>query len=262
MEVTNKVIYKTKNYSIFKYLNCNRKIGSIRVKNLIESIKKENYLHLENITVNEDFEVLDGQHRLEAAKILDTEIYYTIIKEDKDSEIIPLLNANQSPWILKDFLNFWVNNGKAEYIRLEEFMKKNKFNITQGLIWAKDGSQFTRNQFKKGNFKFNYDETSEKALIYSKHYIEFLKKTNFRPIKIFNSSHFHKALKIFFSSELVNSDHFLTKAIEIPLTIRFSPCEKDYVIQLIDIYNYKLKFNRIGIKTPTTHIKIVLLDKE
>jgi len=262
MEATNTVIYKTKNYDIFKYKDCNRKIGHLKVKNLIKSIKKENYLHLQNITVNEDFEVLDGQHRLEAAKFLNLEIFYAIIKEEEGSELIALLNANQAPWVAGDFLNFWINHGKTEYIKLKQFMDKNKFNITQGLIWAKDGSQYTREEFKKGNFVFANASSDEKALIYANHYIKYLKETNYKPIKLYKHSPFHKALKIFFSSDAVDNDFFIKKATEVPFTIRFSSCEQEYVSQLVEIYNYKLKLNKIMIKTPVTHIKIIRIEDQ
>lgn len=66
---------KTKNYSLFKKYAKNRDIDGRHVEKLIASIKTANLLDCEPILVNEKMEVIDGQHRLEAAKSLNLDIY-------------------------------------------------------------------------------------------------------------------------------------------------------------------------------------------
>ena len=81
-------IYKTTDYSQFKFLPGNRKIaGNI----LIESILEKNKLATHPIVVSKDMFVIDGQHRLDAASSLGIPIYY-IIDEDFEPDDITLVS--------------------------------------------------------------------------------------------------------------------------------------------------------------------------
>ena len=68
-----KTIRVTKNYEQFGYKFGNRKVemNPNHVKKLVKAMS-ENYIPIP-IMVNSNFEVLDGQHRLEAIKQLERE---------------------------------------------------------------------------------------------------------------------------------------------------------------------------------------------
>ena len=81
------VTYSTKNYDMFitdrdktghwSTQNCEKLI-----KNLMQSISYRNLLAWRPIIVTKNFLVIDGLHRLEAAKRLGVEIYYEVIQTE------------------------------------------------------------------------------------------------------------------------------------------------------------------------------------
>ncbi len=89
------MIKKTKNYEMFTFREDNReKIDQSHVQRLVFSIEKRNLLELRPIIVNEKFEVIDGQHRLMAAKFLDVEIFYQQEKKLDAKDIITMNITN------------------------------------------------------------------------------------------------------------------------------------------------------------------------
>jgi len=71
-------IFYTTDYSKFNTLAGNRQVNIAHVKKL-ESSFDEEYL-ISPILVNEKFQIIDGQHRFEAAKNLKLPIYYYMIQ--------------------------------------------------------------------------------------------------------------------------------------------------------------------------------------
>jgi len=67
----------TQNLGMFKLHNVNREVDSPRVKRITESMKKDG-LKLVPIIVNSNFVVVDGQHRVTAAKEAGKGIYYIV----------------------------------------------------------------------------------------------------------------------------------------------------------------------------------------
>ena len=67
MEVYTSVM-KSNNYDMFKFMEGNRKISSTNLNQIISSMKEKQLVI--PITVNEKFEIIDGQHRFSACKYL------------------------------------------------------------------------------------------------------------------------------------------------------------------------------------------------
>jgi hypothetical protein len=76
------------------------------------------------ILVNERMEVIDGQHRLMAAKEAESFVYYIIVNGYSLNEV-HTLNLNQKNWSKKDFMEGYANMGVEPYIKLREFANKN-----------------------------------------------------------------------------------------------------------------------------------------
>ena len=109
------MIKQTKNYDQFVLRPDNRAdgISERHVKLLMLSLKSKNLLHLRPIAVTESMEVIDGQHRLEAAMRLGLPIYYEVEKNLEAKDVI-LMNVVK-PWSASDFFNYYVKNGYPEY---------------------------------------------------------------------------------------------------------------------------------------------------
>jgi predicted nucleic acid-binding protein len=102
MEVYTSVM-KTTNYDMFKFMEGNRAINSTNLKQIIESMKEKQLII--PITVNEKFEVIDGQHRLSACKYLGLPVYF-IIEKGYDIEDVIRANVNGGrKWYDVDYLN-------------------------------------------------------------------------------------------------------------------------------------------------------------
>jgi ParB-like chromosome segregation protein Spo0J len=92
-----KKILETKDYKVFKYLKGNRTIQQSWVRKLVELIKERD-LQIP-IIVDETMKVLDGQHRLEAYKIVGHPVKY-IIKDRFALDEVRALNSNNKKWRL------------------------------------------------------------------------------------------------------------------------------------------------------------------
>lgn len=112
-------VFETTKYENFKYLKGNREPNKAHVKRLEQSFQ-EQYL-ISPITVNENFEIIDGQHRFEAAKNLKLPIYYTMLKGYKLKEV-QRLNTNMKEWKKTDYLDSYASLGYKEYIKFKKFM--------------------------------------------------------------------------------------------------------------------------------------------
>jgi hypothetical protein len=76
------------------------------------------------ILVNERLEVIDGQHRLEAAKSAGTFVYFIIVDGYTLTEV-HTLNLNQKNWNKSDYMEGYANMGIETYVKLREFVEKN-----------------------------------------------------------------------------------------------------------------------------------------
>lgn len=105
--IKNNKIYQTSNYDKFTNFLGNRSVTSVKsrhhIEKLMESMRKS-YLP-QPIIVDENFSVLDGQHRLEAAKKLKLPIYF--IKMHSPISIMDIQRVNNvtNKWDTPDYLS-------------------------------------------------------------------------------------------------------------------------------------------------------------
>jgi ParB-like chromosome segregation protein Spo0J len=69
---------KTTDYKLFKINKLNRIVQTGHIEKLKKSIEKVGYLKYNPIIVNEDMEIIDGQHRYFACVKLNLPIYYEV----------------------------------------------------------------------------------------------------------------------------------------------------------------------------------------
>lgn len=116
------IMKKTKNYNLFSYMNGNRSVHAGHVSKLVESISKKNLLKYNPIMVDKNMMVIDGQHRLEAAKELGLYVYYNTV----DAGLLDVisLNTNAKNWSMSDYVESHIEMGNREYIELKVFKEK------------------------------------------------------------------------------------------------------------------------------------------
>lgn len=168
---------KTNDYSKFKFRKDNRdKIDFQHVKRLVNSIKEKNLLQFQPVLINADWEILDGQHRILAARELGVEVYYEQRNDLKPEDIIRINIAKA--WTKDDYLNFYKQNGYSEYITLSEFCQNHALGVSVSLRILGKGSRKDGIEFQMGKFKFPREGNWEEKLIFCSETVEIIKKYN------------------------------------------------------------------------------------
>lgn len=234
-------IVATENYEIFKKHECNRDIDKNNLKKIVFSIQTNNMLQFRPILVDSDMRVIDGQHRLEAAKILNLPIYYQINEETKPSDIV-LLNENQKKWGIEQYINYYSGEGHIELGKLMDFLKQRKisFNLFGNLY---NGSRkHLEKRVKKGIFNFKeevnvseFDELLTKIEIACNK----IKAIIFGKKAFINTRTFTCALGRFIRNDEVEFDLFINKLVIKSSAIKQCASREDYYYMFKNIYNWK-----------------------
>lgn len=116
-------ILKTNDYSLFKSIMANREIDEKHVNRLAKSIARKNLLYIRPLIVNEKMQIIDGQHRLAAAKQIKATVHYIKVDGLTKSDI-SVINTAQKNWTRSDFINFYAMDGNAAYKQLAAFIDK------------------------------------------------------------------------------------------------------------------------------------------
>jgi hypothetical protein len=116
-------VFFTEELDKFKTLKGNRVPNLQHVRRLVSSVETNGMLP-NPIIINENYEVIDGQHRLMAAKEAKTGVYY-IVFEGSGLTQVQILNLNQKNWQKKDFMNAYAKMGIESYIKIKDFYNKN-----------------------------------------------------------------------------------------------------------------------------------------
>ena len=112
--MTNKIL-KTTEYAMFKFIKGNRPINYTHVGNLVNSIKEKDLAM--PIIVDQDMNVVDGQHRLKAYEILSKPVTY-IVKKDFNLADIRQVNSVQKYWTPLTYMNSFAQLGVEDYVYL------------------------------------------------------------------------------------------------------------------------------------------------
>jgi|CXWL01.1.fsa_nt_gi hypothetical protein len=228
------MVYKTTDYEKFKLIIGNRKLLPGHISKLVKSIGENNYLHSNPIIVNENMEVIDGQHRLEACKQLNIPVHYAIIEKGSLDSVI-LFNENQKAWKVQDYLDSYVYQGNLNYTTLSEFVQVYNLPIGTG-IHLLDNRSLSHGkimqEFKKGNFKV-------KNLKYAE---DFAKKlSELRTVfdkNIVSSRDFMSAFEMANKNPKFDYSIFLQKAKIDGVVLHRRGSAKDYLREIEEIYNH------------------------
>ena len=164
----------TDDLSIFKTANGNRSIN-VRHRDKIANNMLSVGVLKQPILVNENMEIIDGQHRISAAKKTDSGIFYIIV-EGYDIEEVHALNLHQKNWTQRDFMEGYADMGKTQYKQMKKFCEKfPEINMTAAVsIASGQTGGGSKTKFNEGGFKFkNYSNAvhfTEQLKKVSKHY--------------------------------------------------------------------------------------------
>ena len=244
-------VMETTDYSIFKPTVGNRNVNKLHVKRLKDSFK-DAYLMAPAI-VNQNIEIIDGNHRKEAAQALGLPFRF-IICNDYGLREIQILNENMKNWTKLDYLNAYCELKYPQYLKFRIFMHRfDEFGIAacetiltnkltgghttrtsaelKGTINA--SGSYAQRYFQEGDLIIpDYEksiENAEKIMMVKPYYDGFN-----RPV-------FVKAMIGIFRIERYNHSQLLNRLKANPTAMQHCSNVTQYKLLLEDIYNFRSK---------------------
>lgn len=146
-------IYHTTDYDLFKILAENREVHPNSVRKMVAQITRKNLLYARPIDVTASMEVIDGQHRLAAARELGVPVYYKITPQLSEEDIT-ILNVAQKNWTGSDYLRSWAVKGRTAYIVLRDFMQRHPLiSFSNAKMMVGETNNGSSDDFNKGLWK-------------------------------------------------------------------------------------------------------------
>ena len=228
--MSNNKIYSTSEYNLFHKLKGNRGINELHVRKLVEAIKEKD-LQIP-IIVDHDMNVLDGQHRLDAYKIVGNPVSY-IVKDKFELQDVRNVNSVNRKWTLTEYLMSYCKLGKKDYQLLEWFHRTYEFGIAECVAML-NGKGYVNStalkEFRKGEFvieDLEQGKTWAKNINACGEYFQYYKKATF--IKAMLSSMKDKTFKFsIFIKRLSNNSSKLKN----------QGSRNDFIVNIERIYNH------------------------
>lgn len=225
----------TDEYDAFNLYKMNRDIDNNYVVNKIKkSLVEQGWLADYPMIVDEDFNIIDGQHRFIAAKELGIKIPVKITKGFTDEQMIAINNATKR-WTDKDFIAYRAKKGDASARKLITLC--NRYNLTVRVAMRISGI-YARTSIREiilPDFDFNAAEKKANQII---EILEVVKEKGGRLVE---------GICALIRHQDYDHDRMLNKLSN--QLDRFHKCNTStaYIELLEDIYNYQSR-NRIRVR--------------
>ena len=154
-----------KDFSKFKILERNRDVNKPHRAKLISSMKEPRG-QVEPITINEDWEVINGGHRLDAAIEGNLDHVIVIMSYGATIKDVIVMNTTQKKWNFWDFLKCHSHKtapNHAPYQKVKKFLKDYPISH-QAALWMLSGNNHDNGMedFEEGEFKILHQEEAKK----------------------------------------------------------------------------------------------------
>ena len=224
-------IHITSDYEKFTFLVGNRDVVNKHVKDLSAQIDQRD-LNIP-IIVNEKMEVCDGQHRLEAYKVLGLPDHY-IVKEGLTLQDIRKLNSVNRKWTMNEYMMSHFKLGSKHYVTLEWFVRTYDFSVSDSLAMLNGKGyldSYDYAQFREGHFVVHDLEKGKdiaKSILKVGEYFDKYKKGTFirAMISVMNDPNFVWSI---FENRLRNYSSKLTN----------QGSRNDFILCIERLYNHK-----------------------
>ena len=229
------IVDVTRDYDAFSFLKGNRPVDEKHVRKLVESMKQE-YLQ-RPIDVNENFEIIDGQHRFTAIKELGLPLFY-IVRKGWSMKQVQVANSNNKGWTVADVIDSQCELGNIEYKRIKKFSEKYK--ISHQFSYSLLNPAIDGTRIKKGLFEVGDIEIADKTAKYIKHISKIVNFNCFR-------RPFVHAFRKLAENKNFDFDIFVKK-LEYQ-SDRLKPCidVKSQIELIEEIYNYRNQ-NKVNLR--------------
>lgn len=230
---------QTTEYEIFKDIISNREVDDKHVRKLSRSIEENNLLHLNPIIVDHELRVVDGQHRLEAAKLLQVPIYY--IQDNKVTrKAISKLNSNQKNWSTMDYINFYTVEKVVGFSEFSKFLNHNP-HLSSSAAISLCAENHNRDIL---GIKNGFIDVSNITQAYELAEMLDLLNKKFQKDFVYDSK-FPIAIDKVRQDRNFSFDTLITKILDNERAFVKCPTIKEYMAMIQEIYNYNLSKNKI-----------------
>lgn len=231
-------MHTTTEYSSIKHYAFNREINQANLKKIIQSIKKEGLK--QPIAVTSDGYIYDGQHRFMALRELGLPLWL-YINHNATAEDMLLVNRVRKDHSIRDLVWYYANRGDVtmqKLLELQDHWEKKGF--SEGVIYNSyfDSSGHSHQSAIRNNTYSLNEEFGNKILENLMFLDEFIPKAK--------SNTFARAMKkIMLRNPSFSPRVLINKAKLVKLNIYGN--EKDLRQEIVDVYNYKTRKNKIHI---------------
>lgn len=229
-------IRNSTDYKKFKIFEENREIDPVHLYHLKERIKENNLLDCYPIIINENWFIVDGQHRFQVAVDLKIPIFF-IQKEGLTIDDIPALNTISKGWKLPDYHRFWIKRGKEDYRKLDEFSRKFSLSLPNAMVIVQmaNGGRATASYglYKSGQWEMGQVEDAA----------DFAHQLN--EITVFTEGNtsrdrdFVRSLYVVYDQFEVEHEDLVEKLKISGTVLVRKPTRIEYLRQFEDVYNYR-----------------------
>ena len=225
-------IISTTDYSKFQFLSDNRKVNKAYLKRLTASIQQLNLLYMNPIVIDKNWHVIDGQHRLLAAKALGVEIYYFMVNK-VDYAAVQILNSIKLSWTWTNYIESFAEAGLQEYKWLLRTSKNADIALNVMLRLGLGNQKGLVMLMKTGELEII---DKEKYL----NQIRMLKEVGLY-YKGFTRSEFVKAFRFMINKPEFEWEHFIGIVKQYPSILFDCVAYSEHLRQLEQIYNRDLR---------------------
>ena len=226
-------IYETKDYNSFTLLKENREIKKSHVDYFVKELKKNGQQI--PFKVSNKNEILEGQHRFTACKILNIpfQFFYSTKKESKEVQLKSLINLQKGlNWSLKNYLDTQLVIGNENYLGFQKLYEKHScFSLSTLVELTTAGST---ELFKDGRLKNTYFNFADEILSSVKRLKPFY--------KFYNRSTFVIALARIAKHKEFDIKYFEEKAYTCSNLLVGCNGRDAYMDMIINLYNFKKKY--------------------
>ena len=235
-------IYETKEYEKFKIYEWNRNINVATINKINKSVT-ENGWRVEPIIVNEEYGVIDGQHRLKYASENNLPIYYMVIPGLTKNDC-QMMNSIRSSWLVADYIEFYAIQGNSSYtmlLNLDSVYTNFNYGV---LLYALNKEMYGGGSTKKiqaGTFTCTVDEYNSaiEKLDFLNNLLPYIKKVKGR------KTQFCWAILFAYEQKDIDKERLEKVIIENCNNIN-PPADMETALKEIErIYNYKIKKENI-----------------
>jgi uncharacterized protein with PIN domain len=233
-------VVQTKDYQQFNKAAGNRDLIQLHVERLKASMEQE-YL-MSPIIVNEKMEIIDGQHRFEAARQLNLPIRFIKVRGYALSQM-QQMNALSKDWGLVDHIKAHADLGNTNFKQLMRYIKGQTENHPLSVIMTSLGLQGSNTYDKLKTGSYRHDEKREAQ---SLRVLESVEKM--RPFyKGANRSNFVHAIMHLRKHDVFDVELFIDKLSKYSSLMVDCTTRARYIDLIEHIYNYKSR-NKVSLK--------------